>query len=363
MQRYRRSDSSSPPTSSSAMPPLLVSSTLTLPAAPQPSIPPTSYNKMSVQNLVCHPSFPPMHAPPAPSHYVTLPSEHPSFASQTPRHIHEMPLLSTLPNSSPSASPLPPPRPRPPPPPPPQQSSTSSPTLKVSPVSQPLPPLSSRTPSLYFADEEVYQTQQPQQTHPQQNQQQAQSSTHHFQNHVSFPERPLCLGSEPRNSCSEDSTGVRPAPALCVSEPKAKRPWTEQEDRLLRALVKQLGQGLWASIAAQIPGRSGKQVRERWLNHLSPNVTKRPWSNEEDEIIMENHRKLGNCWSRIAKLLEGRSDNSVKNRFYTTLKRRIHANRAMSRTFSGKRSRSQRTNSEDSSELPNQKFKPNRVWE
>lgn len=107
------------------------------------------------------------------------------------------------------------------------------------------------------------------------------------------------------------------------AEPKAKRPWTESEDIVLRELVQRLGPGLWAAMAQQIPGRTGKQVRERWLNHLSPGVTKRPWSPEEDNVIIENHKRIGNCWSRIAKLLQGRSDNSVKNRYYTTLRRRI----------------------------------------
>ncbi len=36
-------------------------------------------------------------------------------------------------------------------------------------------------------------------------------------------------------------------------------------------------------------GRSGKQCRERWYNHLSPAVTKAEWSVEEDDAI---HRKV-----------------------------------------------------------------------
>lgn len=106
-------------------------------------------------------------------------------------------------------------------------------------------------------------------------------------------------------------------------EPKAKRPWTEEEDNQLRALTQRHGVGLWATIAQSIPGRTGKQVRERWLNHLSPGVVKRPWSAEEDRIIINTHLRYGNAWSKIAKLLNGRSDNSVKNRFYTSLRRRI----------------------------------------
>lgn len=121
------------------------------------------------------------------------------------------------------------------------------------------------------------------------------------------------------------------------SEPKAKRPWAENEDIILRGLVAKLGPGLWAAMAQQIPGRTGKQVRERWLNHLSPSVTKRPWSIEEDNVIIDQHMKIGNCWSRIAKLLEGRSDNSVKNRYYTTLRRRISRKRSLEEEGGGEK--------------------------
>lgn len=115
-----------------------------------------------------------------------------------------------------------------------------------------------------------------------------------------------------------------PDSIIPAHEPKTKRPWTQEEDDLLRALTEHHGVGLWATIAQHIPTRTGKQVRERWLNHLSPGVVKRPWSEEEDRVIIETHLRYGNAWSRIAKMLHGRSDNSVKNRFYTSLRRRIH---------------------------------------
>ena len=136
------------------------------------------------------------------------------------------------------------------------------------------------------------------------------------------------------------------------SEPKAKRPWAENEDIILRGLVAKLGPGLWAAMAQQIPGRTGKQVRERWLNHLSPSVTKRPWSIEEDNVIIDQHKKIGNCWSRIAKLLEGRSDNSVKNRYYTTLRRRISRKRSM-----------EEANDNNNNDNEKRGAKRGRVWE
>ncbi|KAI3793235.1 hypothetical protein L1987_35851 [Smallanthus sonchifolius] len=103
---------------------------------------------------------------------------------------------------------------------------------------------------------------------------------------------------------------------------KIKGSWSPREDATLVKMVEQHGPRNWSVISSRIPGRSGKSCRLRWCNQLSPDVEHRPFSREEDDVIVRAHAIHGNKWSTISGLLPGRTDNAIKNYWNSTLRRR-----------------------------------------
>ena len=104
----------------------------------------------------------------------------------------------------------------------------------------------------------------------------------------------------------------------------AKSTWSKDEDDILTEIVRQNGAKNWTNVAKSLPGRIGKQCRERWHNHLDPNISKRKWTQEEDMLIVKLHLLHGNRWCDIAKQVVGRTDNAIKNRFNSNLSKRLN---------------------------------------
>ena len=108
-----------------------------------------------------------------------------------------------------------------------------------------------------------------------------------------------------------------------------RRQWLPEEDLLINVFVDKFGTKKWNIIAEQlkkrIPGscRNGKQCRERWHNNLDHKIKKCGWNPNEEYVFMEAHKIHGNKWAEIANYIPGRTDNQIKNHFYSSLRKLI----------------------------------------
>ncbi|GJM97871.1 hypothetical protein PR202_ga14831 [Eleusine coracana subsp. coracana] len=92
-----------------------------------------------------------------------------------------------------------------------------------------------------------------------------------------------------------------------------KGQWTPEEDRKLVKLVEQFGLRKWSCIAQILPGRVGKQCRERWHNHLRPNI--KPIQRTDTQgMFITNQNNCGETQYSIDELLAPICDEfSVEN--------------------------------------------------
>ena len=94
-----------------------------------------------------------------------------------------------------------------------------------------------------------------------------------------------------------------------------RRKFTQEEDAKLCQLVNQYGAKKWDQIAKMMPGRTGRQCRDRYRNYLIPGFFNGQWSQEEDELLHEKFNQMGRQWARMMQFFPGRSANSLKNRW------------------------------------------------
>ncbi|CAN0923729.1 Transcription factor MYB88 [Linum grandiflorum] len=98
--------------------------------------------------------------------------------------------------------------------------------------------------------------------------------------------------------------------------------WSSEEDDILRQQIGLHGTENWAIIASKFTDKTTRQCRRRWFTYLNSDFKKGGWSPEEDLLLCEAQRIFGNRWTEIAKVVSGRTDNAVKNRFTTLCKKR-----------------------------------------
>ncbi|CAO2829043.1 unnamed protein product [Amaranthus hypochondriacus] len=108
------------------------------------------------------------------------------------------------------------------------------------------------------------------------------------------------------------------------TKPKERRivTWTQEEDNILREQISKHGTENWTVIASKFKDKTTRQCRRRWYTYLNSDFKKGGWSPEEDMLLCEAQKIFGNRWTEIAKVVSGRTDNAVKNRFSTLCKKK-----------------------------------------
>jgi hypothetical protein len=88
---------------------------------------------------------------------------------------------------------------------------------------------------------------------------------------------------------------------------------------MLKRILEQDPNLSWNEVAEMMPGRTARQVRERYKNYLSPHLNNGTWSETEDELLRQKFAEFGPRWSILKKFFSNRSDVNIKNRWATLL--------------------------------------------
>lgn len=121
---------------------------------------------------------------------------------------------------------------------------------------------------------------------------------------------------------SEDTSGDQ---SDTQKDPKAPRKkFSPEEDEKLKNLVEKIGSKKWEIIAKEMPGRTGRQCRDRYQNYLIPGFFNGQWSQQEDELLLKKFIEFGSQWSKITPFFSNRSANALKNRWNYFVSRHLN---------------------------------------
>lgn len=90
--------------------------------------------------------------------------------------------------------------------------------------------------------------------------------------------------------------------------------WTQEENQRLRFLVEEKKMKSWVLISNFFINRSNKDCRDHYIFHLSPNIVKRKWTENEEQFLLEKFKEIGPKWVKMATFFDKRSPNDLKNR-------------------------------------------------
>ncbi|KAG8894469.1 hypothetical protein FRC00_008925 [Tulasnella sp. 408] len=92
--------------------------------------------------------------------------------------------------------------------------------------------------------------------------------------------------------------------------------WTEEEDQALLDLVSSHGKNNWSFVASMLPSaRSARQCSDRYRNSLDPSIRRAKWTKEEDDNLAKAVAELGPKWSKVKQFVPGRTGAQCRERW------------------------------------------------
>lgn len=124
----------------------------------------------------------------------------------------------------------------------------------------------------------------------------------------------------------------------CFSRYKRIRPgivkgsWKKEEDLQIIELVLRHGKA-WSKISKILGTRNGKQIRDRFINVLDPDIRKGKFTEEEDRKLVALFKQFGPKWATIAKQYPNRTADMIKNRFHSSIKKKLGIDASDSKNY------------------------------
>ncbi|KAG0296288.1 hypothetical protein BGZ96_009828 [Linnemannia gamsii] len=130
------------------------------------------------------------------------------------------------------------------------------------------------------------------------------------------PKHAHTLQASPIQTASTNGGQTAPGPLSSdKSDDKLKKgTWTAAEEEILLEAVRGLSSENWHAVAQMVPGRNAKQCMQKWQTDLDPQINRLPWTEAEDEKLVEAYHRYGNSWQQIAKMVETRTWYQCYNR-------------------------------------------------
>ena len=128
----------------------------------------------------------------------------------------------------------------------------------------------------------------------------------------------------------------------------ANNSWSKEEDDLLVSLA-QLHRKNWTVIERHFPNKPPGTAQKRWETKHDPSTRRYQWTAEEDQVVLDLYRDRGACWKLMAERLPGRAAESIKNRFYRAIKKRLTSceKEQLSRGINSKKSKGKNEHNQD----------------